>query len=97
MKAYIGGRWVDVVFRFVLNGIDGKYIVFTHSESEGEILGKKRIDSTDIRNPPIVRRYRTALMKPDALQSISTIYQAQYLESLESFVKWISDWVEYEV
>lgn len=98
MQTNVGGQWVDDVYRFILNGVDGVCIVFTYDTPAGEVLDQELMDSDYIRNKPEIRRYRVArFIGEGVVSAVSTEEQMKSYEAYYGFVEWISDWVEYEV
>lgn len=52
----------------------------------------------DYRTKPEVRKYRVAMLSGVSMTiTADTDHQAKDIESWTTFVRWITDWVEYEV
>lgn len=77
---------------------DGAVIQYRRSSEYKweDILDPVWSEDTEYRVKPVTRKYRVALMR-NSSKAVDTEQHAREITYSASFIRWLTDWIEYEV
>ncbi len=83
-------QWADgAIIQVYVNESDGWFD--THSNAPGWY------DSREYRVKPVTSKFRIALMLQDVIHISRDNVNASCIETNRNFVRWLTNWIEYEV